>query len=119
VSGTSSGTARRATAPHHPTATRPDTDPDVRLSRRFAYGFSALVGFVLGVALYSVARHRSLAGAMLLLITVLGGLLLVIANEDAVAQRGFKTDAIDRTVATGTFSVLLFTGVLCNALLFD
>jgi hypothetical protein len=94
-------------------------DQDAQLSRRAAYGTAALFGFVLGNALFSVARHRSVAGALLLLITVLGGLLLLIGNEEAVAKRGFRTDAIDRSAASGVFSVLLFVGVLTNALLFD
>lgn len=89
------------------------------LSKRAAYGTAALIGFVLGNALFSVARHRSIAGALLLLITVLGGLLLLLGNQETIAKRGFRTDAFDRTQAAALFSVLLFLGVLCNALLFD
>ena len=89
------------------------------LSQRAAYGTAALVGFVLGNALFSVARHRSVPGALLLLITVLGGLLLLIGNEKVIVQRGFRTDVVDRSAAAGVFSVLLFAGVLGNALLFD
>ncbi len=112
-----SGTASRPVRPRPPQAAAPDAD--AVLSKRAAYGFAALIGFVLGNALFSVARHRSVAGALLLLITVLGGLLLLIGNGEAIAKRGFRTDAVDRTTAAGVFSVLLFVGVLCNALVFD
>jgi hypothetical protein len=125
VSGTASRTLRPrsqrasgAPGSKQAQASTKSNDPDAVLSKRAAYGIAALFGFVLGNALFSVARHRSVAGALLLLITVLGGLLLL-GNQEAMAKRGFRTDAVDRPQAAGLFSVLLFVGVLCNALVFD
>src|SRR3954454_15629087 len=107
VSGTASRTARSRSPrarEDHPVARDGAAHPDAVLSQRAAYGIAALTGFVLGNALFSVARHRSVAGALLLLITVLGGILLLIGNEEAIVKRGFRTDAGDRVTAGGLFS---------------
>jgi len=112
VSGSASRTARPQPAPVAV------SHVEAQLSRRAAYGTAALVGFVLGNAVLSVAHHRSTAGALLLLITVLGGLLLLIGNQEAICKRGFHTEAIHLATAAGLFSVLLFLGALSNALFF-